>query len=211
MPAGCGLEHFDGSLEAPQGPGAPKAAGNDEIRPTAFLAVTDLVSDDPRQRLGGHPGPGKHSCPLHEGGGGHHDHRIADRIEPDLEQQRDVEHHQPRTAAGSSPQKAALDAPHHRVDDSLQTPQRRGIVEYPRAQRGPVDGAVLDHVGEGRSDQRHRRTAAFQEPVHRLIGVVDRQAHAAQHGRRGGLAHADRAGQADDHHHGRAFTGRGRP
>ena len=208
MPTSGNLEHFDDLPESPQGPTASEAGGNDEIRPAAFLRIGDLVGEDAVEPGIRHPGPGEHPGALHEGRGGDHHDRIAKRIEPDLEQQRDVEDHQRRAAACGSPQEAVPGAAHQRVGDRFQPAQRSAVFEDDPAQRGPVYGAVPQDAGKGGRDRGHRGAAARKQAVHHLVGIMDRQTHAAQHGRGSGLAHADRAGQAEDHHRGTPHKGR---
>ena len=77
--------------------------------------------------------------------------------------------------------------------------QRR---RHRRAPRAPsfcaVDLAVRGRARKRRLDQRRR--LAFVEPVHGRIGVVHRHALLGEQLRGGGLAHADRAGEAEDEH-----------
>ena len=74
------------------------------------------------------------------------------------------------------------------------------VAEHARAQRLAVEHAVLHHAGKRRLDRRQRRAARRLQGVDGGVGVVHRHAHLPQHPGRGRLAHADRAGQADDHH-----------
>ena len=57
-----------------------------------------------------------------------------------------------------------------------------------------------DHAGKAASTGADRRAARRVEPVHLGVGVVDRRALLGEHRRGGRLAHADRAGEADDDH-----------
>ena len=54
MAATRSLEHFDDSSESPQGPCAPQAAWDDEIRAAALFRIAHLMGDDAFQRLGLH-------------------------------------------------------------------------------------------------------------------------------------------------------------
>ena len=182
--------------------GAPQAGGHDEAGALPFLAVGKLVGENAGERFRGHPRARQNPRPLQEGRRRDHHHGVALRGKPDLEQERDVEHDDAFAPRRGAAEKPALDAAHQRVDDRLQPAQLRGAPEHPLAQLCPVDGAVPHHAGEGLADSAHRGAARGQEPVHRSIGIVYRQAQMAEHPGRRRLAHPDRAGEADDHHSG---------
>ena len=63
---------------------------------------------------------------------------------------------------------------------------------------GAVDHAVVDGARETRLDQRRR--GAGIEAMHGLVGIVHGHAGVGKQLRRGRLAHADRAGEAEHDH-----------
>ena len=65
-----------------------------------------------------------------------------------------------------------------------------------------VDGARSADAGEGIGDGGHRARVRGQQVVDRPVGVVRRHAGAAETLGGPRLAHADGAGQAEDHHGG---------
>ena len=190
--------------------GAPEAGRDDEAGAPAFLGVGKLVGKNAGEGFRSHPGTRKHPRPLQVSRRRDHDHGIALRGEPDLEQERDVEHDDALAARRGAAEKPALDPAHQRVDDRLQPAQLRPVAEHPLAQHRPVDGTVPHHAGEGLADGLHRGAAARQQTVHRSVGIVYRQAEMAEHPGRRRLAHPDGTGEADDHHAGPVSRG-GRP
>ncbi len=117
-----------------------------------------------------------------------------------FQKQRHVQHDQRRTAATVARQEAFGLPADQRMNDRLQPSQRRPIGEDDAAQRRPIDHAVVHHVRESVGDRRHRGTTARHQPMHRRVGIMHRNAQAAQHAGRGRLAHTDRTGQAEDLH-----------
>ena len=65
---------------------APEAGLDHKARPPAFLMVGKLVGENAGQRFPGHSGARQNPRPLQERRRGDHDHRIALRGKPDLEQ-----------------------------------------------------------------------------------------------------------------------------
>ena len=86
------------------------------------------------------------------------------------------------------------------MEDGLQPGQRLRIVEDAGAERAAVDMALTDGAGKGGLDFRHRLAARPEQPMHRGIPLMHGDAHAAQQAGGGGLAHTDRAGEADHFH-----------
>ena len=180
--------------------GPPEAGRHDKPGAPPLLTVGKLIGENAGEGRRGHPGTRKYPRPLQEGRRRDHDHGIALRGEPDLEQERDIEHDEAFAPRRGAAQEPALDPAHQRVDDRLQPAQLRPVAEHPLAQHRPVDGAVPHHAGKGLADGGHRGAAQGQQAVHRGIGIVYRQAEMAEHPGRRRLAHPDGAGEADDHH-----------
>ena len=199
-PAAAAGHHSDDPFESAQGKGPPEAGLDHETGPPTFLFVGELVGENAREGLGRHAGPREHARPLQESRRAHHHDGIALRGEPDLEQQRDVEHHQPLAPRGGAAQVSALNLPHPGVDDGLQPAQRGGVAEHAFAQHRPVDRTVPDRPGKGGCHVGDCRPALRQQAMHGGIGIVDRHAEFAEHIRRRRLPHADGTGEPDDHH-----------
>lgn len=65
---------------------APEPGLDDETGAPAFLAVGKLVGEDAGEGLAGHPRARQDPLPLQESRRRDHDHRVALRGKPDLEQ-----------------------------------------------------------------------------------------------------------------------------
>src|SRR6185312_3386329 len=76
------------------------------------------------------------------------------------------------------------------------------FAEHGPAQGSAVERVVLDGAGKGGFDRGQGAPAARLQPVHRGVGVEDRDAGAPERIGGGGLAHADPAGKADHLHAG---------
>ena len=88
---------------------------------------------------------------------------------------------------------------------ALEPAQRRRVAEHAPAQPPAVDAAgLVAHPGKCRLDRADRGAARAEQPMHRGIGIEQRHAEPPQHRRGGALAHADRAGEAEDDHRGAA-------
>ena len=66
------------------------------------------------------------------------------------------------------------------MQDRLEPLQRGRIAEDLAAQGDAVDGAVLQHPGEGAATSATARPAAAEQAMDGLVGVVDRDAQAAE-------------------------------
>ncbi len=117
---------------------------------------------------------------------------------PGLVEQGNVEHHQARARGARLGQEGGPRLLHERVHDGLEPAQHAGVVEDALAQEFPVDHAVLRGSGKRLLDRRDRGSRV--ERMHGRIGVEHPDAGLAEHGRRRRFAHADRTGQAEDHH-----------
>ena len=96
---------------------------------------------------------------------------------------------------------------HQRVHDCLQTRDRRGVIENARRKLVAVDAGFAARIGKRRLDRLDERSASALQATHDRVGIEHRHAESAQHCRRGRLAHADRAGEAEDHHRCYALLG----
>ena len=199
-PAAAPGHHSDDPFESAQGMGAPEAGRHHKARPPPFLDVGKLVGQDAGERLRGHSGARQNPRPLQELWRRYHDHGIALGGEPDLEQERDVEHHHALAPRRRAAQECALNPANAWMDDRFQPAQRRAVPEHPLAQHRPVHRTVPDRAGKGPGDFGDRTAAPVQQPVHRCIGIVHRHAEMAEHAGGGRLAHPDGAGEPDNHH-----------
>ena len=86
------------------------------------------------------------------------------------------------------------------MDDGLQSLEAVAILSQDVGQPVPVDGPVPNDAGKGLADGANRRSTRGIEPVHSRIGIPDHGARVRKHGSRGRLAHADRAGEAENNH-----------
>ena len=84
------------------------------------------------------------------------------------------------------------------MHDRFEPLERLGIANELFGKPCAVDLAVNRDAGERCLDRANR--LAFVEPVHYRIGIMHRHAGRAKEIRRGRLAHADRAGEAEDEH-----------
>ncbi len=88
---------------------------------------------------------------------------------------------------------------HQGMDQGFEAAQALGVAEHDGAQRRAIDRAVgAERPGKGLADGGGRSAARAVERMHAGIGVVDRHAARPEHRRGGALAHADRAGEAED-------------
>ena len=117
-----------------------------------------------------------------------------------FKQQGYVEGDQATAAAAGILQKAAFLPVHQRMENALQSLQRSIVAEHVSGKTGPIDASVNYHIREGFLDQRYGTAAFGQQPVHRDVGIMGRDAEPPQMAGRGALAHADRAGQSKDDH-----------
>ena len=86
------------------------------------------------------------------------------------------------------------------MHDRLEPPDRVRVADQLFATSFvAIDLAVDRRAGKRRLDRRDR--LALVEPMHHRVGIVHRHAGLAEESRRGRLAHADRAGEAEDEHH----------
>src|SRR5690349_1049472 len=87
------------------------------------------------------------------------------------------------------------------MKDAFEPLQRRRIAEDARTQLAAIDAALpIGNAGKDRDHSRHRGAPRRQEAMDGGVAVVDGYAEPAKH--RGGraLAHADRAGEAENDH-----------
>ena len=103
----------------------------------------------------------------------------------------------PRAPAGPVQERRPRLA-HQRPDDPVQPLERLGVAQHALGEQLAIDGAVHHHAGEGRLDRRDRRAARRVEAPHLGVGVIDVGRRVGEHLRGGRLAHADRAGEADE-------------
>ena len=85
------------------------------------------------------------------------------------------------------------------MNDALEPLQLVRLIQHPARETGAIDGAVDHGAGKGGFDQR-RRGAAI-ERVDGGIGVMHRDALRPEHRGGRGLAHPDRAGEAENEGH----------
>ena len=163
------------------------------------LAV--LGAQDVRETDRGHSRPTNHPLALQARRRRDDEDVIAAPGSPGFEQQRDIEHDQ-RFAPGAGPRdKALLCGADHRMQDSLETPQRLWFAEHPFPEPLPVDAAFgSSYAGKGVLDLRHRRAARCELSMHLGVGVEQRDPHPPQHAGGRTLAHTDRTGEAEDDH-----------
>ena len=144
--------------------GAPEAGRHHKARPPPFLDVGKLVGQDAGERLRGHSGARQNPRPLQELWRRYHDHGIALGGEPDLEQERDVEHHHALAPRRRAAQECALNPANAGMDDRFQPAQRRAVPEHPLAQHRPVHRTVPDRAGKGPGDFGNRTAAPASNP-----------------------------------------------
>ena len=132
----------------------------------------------------------------------HDEHVIAAPLAAGLEQQRDVEHHE-RLAPRPARRRRSAARPRAPADaGSLRaaaTPPASPKTRRPSAARS-MPPASLRTPGNAASTAAHRAAARRQQPMDRGVGIEQRHAEPPQHRRGGALAHADRAGQAENDH-----------
>ena len=108
------------------------------------------------------------------------------------------------TTRGKSrvPGKERLTLPPNRgMNQCLQPAQILGLGQHPLGQRRPVHPARTGRPRKGRFDLADQRPFRPLQFVDDRIGVEHRHAGVGEHPRDGRFAHADRAGEAEDHGH----------
>ena len=90
------------------------------------------------------------------------------------------------------------------MHDLLQPDDRLRIADDAARKLGAIDHAFLDSARKRRLDQGGR--SAGIEAMHGLVGIVDGNAGIGEQLRRGRLAHADRAGEAEHDHFFRSIS-----
>ena len=156
-----------------------------------YLQCQDLL-----EFFHGHPRAGEHPFPLHFGRSGDDRNSIEPMLPGLFVKQRDIEHDQRRS--GIVGQEGTAHFRHFGMDDGLELPECIGIAEHGGAQFLPVDSLRPGGAGEGTFDRRDAGTAWALQFVHGGIGIEHRHPQSAQHRCDRALAHADRAGQAED-------------
>ncbi|MNN41765.1 hypothetical protein D3C81_1559040 [compost metagenome] len=86
------------------------------------------------------------------------------------------------------------------MDDGFQAFESGLVATQRLGQSCAVHGPVHDHAGEGLTQGFDRRPATPIEAMHGGVGVPQQGAFVGEHPPRRRLAHADRAGQAEDDH-----------
>ncbi len=163
-------------------------------RPGTLLAVGHLAGEDRLELRFGHGAAPEHTGPLQHGRRGDEQHGIHLGLGALLVEERDVEKHDVCAGVGEEGGPVGRD---RRMDQRLEPGQGRGVGRDPVAERAAVHRAALER---GRAEGRHRahqRASGRVEPMDGGIGIPDRHAFLGEEGGRGGLAHADRAGQAE--------------
>ena len=145
------------------------------------------------------PGRAEHARPLHLFRRAHHHGDIDAGSGIGLEQERDLEHGELGALPLLLAQEIELGLHHHRMHDGFELFQLLGRAGHLLREQRPVDLALAHGRWKRGFDRRHR--LALIEPVHLGVGVAHRHAALAEVLGRGGLAHADRAGETDDQHH----------
>jgi len=144
--------------------------------------------------------PSQHPGTLDSLRGADDEDRVAARLATRLQQQRHVEHGKAHPPLPAPVQEAGLFLADERMDDRLQPRHRLRLAQHGSREADPVDRAIADGVGESRRDQGNGPAAI--ERMDRGIGIMDRNAARLKQSGGGRLAHADRAGQAEDEGHG---------
>lgn len=170
------------------------------VGPAALFRVRHLFRQNTRQTLPRHPGPGKHPLALDEIRGAYDRDQIAQKMRVAFQQQRDVQHHDGAALTAAVPQETAGSGPDLRVHDRFKQAQSGEVTKHPRAQGRPVYRPIPHRSGKCLGDSGHGLAAPAHRRVNGSVGIMQRDAEAPKHGRRGALAHADRTGQADDDH-----------
>ncbi len=194
-------QYSDDVANPPQGQIAPETRRNDEIGAPALLGLGHLAGADGGQPGLAHPGPAQHTPALDVARRRHQRRIVAILLGPDLEQQRHVQYHQATAPRGGPLEKTPLAGAHHGVEDALEPRQRVPIGEHPAAEPLTVDPAIPDRAGKGRRDRRHRGTPRPQQGMHLAVGIEDGHAEPRKDPPGGRLAHANGAGEPQDHHH----------
>ena len=200
--ATASADSSDDRAQAPEGSGLAERRSARRNRPAAASRRSGICAARiAAKRCSVMPGRRITRCALQPRRRGDDEHVSQRRSPAGLEQQRDVEHHQPRAARRGRATKRRSARAHQRMQDRFQPAQLRRVAENarPSAARS-MPPASLRTPGKRRLDGRDRGAARRQQPMHRGVGVVQRHAEPPQHRRGGALAHADRAGQAEDDH-----------
>jgi hypothetical protein len=119
-----------------------------------------------------------------------------------LEQEWHVKHYEAPASARCLAQKSILPPTHQGMEYGFQAGQGQGIVEDRTSQglavdtTGPVDVKARKSFGDGGDG----RSVGGQQVVHHPVGVVHQHHHSAEYLGSPRLTHADRTGQAKDHH-----------
>ena len=171
---------------------------HDEMRAGALFRIRHLPREQRVEPLRRHAGPLQHARALHLGRRRDDHHRIDAFLAAGLEQQRNVEHDGARAFRVSAREEPLRHRAHQRMHDRFEPLDRVRIADELFGELSAVDPAVGRHAGKRRLDRPDR--LALIEPVHHRVGIVHRHAGLAKEVRGGRLAHADRAGEAEDEH-----------
>src|SRR5579862_5930516 len=114
-----------------------------------------------------------------------------------FEQKGDIEDNHICAVLARSVQELLLIACHEGMDDPLEHFERRLVLRYQLREYVPVDTPFSNACRKDLCDLRNGASSFFVESMHGGIGIVDRNPQPAEHLCRLGLAHADRARQAD--------------
>ena len=126
---------------------------------------------------------------------------VAAPLAAGLEQQRDIEHHQPAALAPGPGEEAALGRAHQRMQDPLQALEGGRIGEDLAAQGDAVDGAVLSTPGKAAATAATAAPPRPEQAMDGLVGVMHGDAAAGAASRAAvRFAHAHRSRQAEDDH-----------
>ncbi len=184
-----------------QGHPAVQTGRHDDIRPPALLTIGHLPGQNSGETSRRHAGAAQHPGALQRWRRAHHQNRIAAPLAAGFDQQRDVENDETDAARRHAPEKGALGCTHQWMQDGLQPRQRGAVAENASGKRCAIDaGSAFRHAREGPVDGRDAGAARGERLVNRGIGVEHRYTELPEHGSSGTLAHADRAGKAEDEH-----------
>jgi len=177
-----------------------EARVDQEIRFLSFFRIRDLFVQDRLERLFRHARPGQDAGTLDLGRGGDDDDLVEPAIRAGLEQKRDVAEHQGVAFGPGIGQEAVAIRGDQRMNRGLDAAEQIRVGQDGGAQSAAIDAVVGDRVGGEGGDGRGAGAAGRVEPVDGGVRIPNRHAERGEHGRRGRLAHADRAGEAEHDH-----------
>ena len=182
-------------------PGGCKAGRRDDVGGAlALFGIGKLAGEDGLEFGLGHRATVENALALDLFRRRDDGHGVAGGVEAGFVEQRDVEEDDFGGLVGCEELRAVCGD--EGMDGGVQAVKDGGVGLDQRAKGGAIDAAVLvDGGGEELADGKCRRLTGLVETVDGRVGIPDGEAFLGEHLCRGGLAHADGAGEAEDECH----------